>query len=132
MRIFYIDYENVRQEGFRGIEKISKADKVYILGGINDTIRLVDIGYFMKIKAKFEIVLVSTGKKDALDFQLVTHLMLKYNKKNEYIIVSKDQGYDFAIEMAERLGKDKITRFATIEEALVAVNNNSDTVNAED
>ena len=68
----------------------------------------------MKSKAQLEILPVQTGKKDALDFQLVTHLMLKYNNKNEYVIISKDQGYDFAIEMAKTLGKENIKRFDTI------------------
>ena len=114
MRIFYIDYENVRTEGLRGIDKIDTKTKVFLVCGINDCIRLIDVNYIMKSKAKLEILPVQTGKKDALDFQLVTHLMLKYNKKNEYVIISKDQGYDFAIEMAKTLGKENIKRFDTI------------------
>ena len=117
MRIFYIDYENVRTEGLRGIDKIDTKTKVFIVCGINDCIRLIDVNYIMKSKAKLEILPVQTGKKDALDFQLVTHLMLKYNKKNEYVIISKDQGYDFAIEMAKTLGKENIKRFDTVNEA---------------
>ena len=80
MRIFYIDYENVRTEGLRGIDKIDTKTKVFLVCGINDCIRLIDVNYIMKSKAKLEILPVQTGKKDALDFQLVTHLMLKYNK----------------------------------------------------
>ena len=114
MRIFYIDYENVRTEGLRGIDKIDTKTKVFLVCGINDCIRLIDVNYIMKSKAKLEILPVQTGKKDALDFQLVTHLMLKYNNKNEYVIISKDQGYDFAIEMAKTLGKECIKRFDTI------------------
>ena len=114
MRIFYIDYENVRTDGLRGIDKIDTKTKVYLVCGINDCIRLIDVNYIMKSRAKFEILPVQTGKKDALDFQLVTHLMLNYSKHNEYVIISKDQGYDFAIEMAKTLGKENIKRFDTI------------------
>lgn len=118
MRIFYIDYENVHYNGLDGVECISCKDKVIIFGGTNDGIRFSDINCLLKTKAKLEFVTVSTGKKDALDFQLVSHLMLNIDKRYEYFIIAKDTGYNYAIEMANRLGYSNIKRFDSIKASL--------------
>lgn len=119
MKVYYVDYENVNHWGLEGIEKLSRSSKVYIVCRDTDTLRFMDINPLLETKANIEILTVSTGGrdapsfqlKDALGFQLITHLMLKYNKNNEYFIIAKDKVYDFAIEMAKRLGKDNIKRF---------------------
>ena len=118
MRIFYIDYENVHYDGLDGVENISCKDKIIIFGGTNDGIRFSDINCLLKTKAKLEFVTVSTGKKDALDFQLVSHLMLNIDKRYEYFIIAKDTGYNYAIEMANRLGYSNIKRFDSIKASL--------------
>ena len=118
MRIFYIDYENVHYVGLAGIENISCKDKIIIFGGINEGIRFEDISRLLKTKAKLDFVTVLTGKKDALDFQLVSHLMLNIDKRYEYFIIAKDTGYDYAIEMAKCFGYSNIKRFDSIKTSL--------------
>ena len=131
MKVYYVDYENVSHWGLAGIENLSRSSKVYIVSRDTDTLRLASISAVLKSKANIEVLTVSTGGRNALDFQLVTHLMLKYNKNNEYFIIAKDQGYDFAIDMAKSLGKDNIRRFCTIHDAIKSEVNDDITYVAE-
>ena len=131
MKIYYVDYENVSHWGLVGIENLSRSSKVYIVSRDTDTLRLASISAVLKSKANIEVLTVSTGGRNALDFQLVTHLMLKYNKNNKYLIIAKDQGYDFAIDMAKSLGKDNIRRFCTIQDAVKSEVNDDITYVAE-
>lgn len=118
-RIFYIDYENVTSNGFNGCENLTKQDKIIIFaGGGADGIGRDAAKILLYTKAKIEIINVQVGMKDALDFQLVTHISNQCKKKNVYYILSKDKGYDFAVYMLNRLGYCNINRCESVASAL--------------
>lgn len=118
MNIIYVDYENVRESWISEIDNIDKNWKIYIIAGENDILHISNLEKLIETGVKFEVFTVKTGCKDALDFQLVVHLIAKYKKDNMYYIVSKDKGYEFAIEMAKKLGKENIERCDSVLEVI--------------
>ena len=121
MRFYYIDYENVKSVGIAGIEGLSVDDKVKIFAkGQSDAMKFDDIKLMMSAKSKVVIDDVVTGTKNALDFQLLTDLLVdvfdnrKANINARYVIVSKDKGYDPAIVQMRKRGIDCVSRAESI------------------
>lgn len=101
MRVFLIDFENMRSEGLRGIDNLSAEDTVVIFYSNNaDTLSFAAHAMIMSSKANIVYYKIKRGGKNALDFQLITCLgyMLAKEPEAEYFVISKDTGYDFAIE----------------------------------
>lgn len=112
---YYIDFENVRGAGLTGVENLGKHDRVVVLYGSKDSaLRISQVENVLASPAKVEFIKVSTGKSNALDFQLVAVLFMKMKKKRDYVIVSKDTGFDFAIGIAKRRGAYNVRRQQTI------------------
>lgn len=121
MRIYYIDYENVKGAGTEGIDGLSVDDRVKIFAkGKSDAMKFDDIKLIMTSKAKVVIDDVVTGTKNALDFQLLADLLVdvfdnrKANVSARYCIISKDKGYDPAILQMKKRGIDCVTRAESI------------------
>lgn len=115
MAYYYVDYENVHSNGLLGIDLLSKGDKVFIFtGSSTDTIRFDALQQVISSPATVEILVVPVGNKDALDFQLVTHLFLGYKPNRKYFIIAKDNGYDYSIKMAKSRGCTNIKRYLSI------------------
>ncbi len=119
MKYYLVDKENVESTGLQGIEHAAKGDTVDIFY-TNAVSSLPMKTVESIVNAKCHVVLshVANGTPNALDFQLVTKLMHMDKGSNEYIIISKDKGYDCAVSYAEQFGLKNIRRAATINDAI--------------
>lgn len=100
--IYFIDYENVGQSGFNGSEALTSADEIYLFHyeGTGN-VKYENLISLAGSKARTQIIKLTTHAKNAMDFQIVAllgYLTGKYQNKANYVIVSKDKGYESAIE----------------------------------
>lgn len=101
MAIYFIDYENVHVDGLKGVAKLNEDDLVCIFYSENaNTLTFGLHRRLLESKAKIEYIKVSTGTPNSLDFQLTSILGYKIAKEEdqEYVIVSKDKGFDSTVE----------------------------------
>lgn len=111
MRHFYIDYENVQSIGLDGLDELTEQDRVTILYSTHAESMKIDIvKQLQNTRAEVNFVEVDTGTTNALDFQLIALLFIELNIEDEFLIVSKDNGFDAAIKMAKRQNYSKIRR----------------------
>lgn len=114
MAIYLIDFENVGNEGLKGIELLEKEDAVHIL--YNEAISRLTFPMAEKIfgcKAQVKFFAASVGGNNALDFQLSSWLGYLYGQKQEeiYNIISKDKSFLHAAEFwrgLKEVGEAKI------------------------
>jgi hypothetical protein len=112
---YFIDFENVRGAGLSGVENLGPKDRVVVLYGSKDSsLRISMVECVMHSAATVEFVKVATGKPNALDFQLVALLFMNMKKKRDYVIVSRDTGFDFAIRVAREWGSANVCRQQTV------------------
>lgn len=100
MTTYLVDFENVKSDGLNGIADLKVEDKVIIFYSINaDKITFSLHKRMNESLAKINYMKVEVGHKNALDFQLVTYLgyLLAKDEKEEYVIVSNDNGYNNVI-----------------------------------
>ncbi len=98
MKIFLIDFENVKSKGLSGIDMLESDDTVIILYSENsDTISFEMHRKVMKCRADIEYFKVHVGGKNALDFQLSTLLgyIVARGEHSHAFIISNDRGFDF-------------------------------------
>lgn len=105
--IFLIDFENVSNSGFDGLEDLSAADKVIVF--YSEKSSSISMATHRKLEASSatkEYVGVKAGGKNALDFQLSTYLgyLLAKDSTAHYSIVSNDTGYDFVLDFWKQRG----------------------------
>ncbi|MBR6020237.1 MAG: hypothetical protein IK055_08500 [Lachnospiraceae bacterium] len=107
-RVLYIDFENVSQQGLKGIQKLTKNDLVRIfLGPKCSKMSLIDADMVFHCDATVELITNDQIGKNALDFIIMVHLGYDIAKKtgNAYYVVSNDKGYEPAInEMKSMTG----------------------------
>ena len=119
MNIYYIDFENVSNQGLKGIELLSSADEVNLLYSKKaETIKIDTLTQLMASSANIHFLPVHVGTPNALDFQLITLLFLHYTEGNNYYIISKDSGYDCCIKTAVENGAPNVSRYPNIESAV--------------
>lgn len=97
MKNFLVDYENVHEDGLKGIAELAEADSVYIFYTANAASISFDMHKMLNSsKADVKLMNCGAGTKNALDFQLATYLgyLAAGNKSAEYFIVSKDKGFE--------------------------------------
>lgn len=105
MNHYFIDYENVRWEGLKGIEDLDRDNYVYIFYTVNsNTLTFEAMNNINKSQAYVAKIKVEAGSKNALDFQLSSFLGYKINGNTEdqFIIVSKDKGFKPVKDFWER------------------------------
>lgn len=98
LRIFLIDYENVKRAGLEGIELCDEFDKVIILySEVHNTLTFDIHSQLKGTIATIEYECVKVGRKDSLDHQLSSYLgyLISRNPLTEFYIVSGDLGFDF-------------------------------------
>ena len=121
MNVFLIDYENVHTNGFIGMDKLKKKDKVYIFYSIkSENIHMDIMNTLLKNKVSFKMFKLNRTEKNALDFQLVLYLgtrLKKYGKKASFYIVSNDNGYQSSIDFAKDYFNITVQKVNSIEEA---------------
>jgi len=99
MRYYLIDYENVHAEGMHGsrLANMEAAQiKIFYSGNISPP------------DGTFEFIKLKRSGKNALDFQIVSHLatLIVKDPIAEYFIISKDQGYLSAIDELMAIHRD--------------------------
>lgn len=97
-RYYLIDYENVHQAGFEGIEKLTEKDNLVIFYTTNaETLTFSLYEKLVSCKADIQLYKVRCGGKNALDFQLATFLgyILGNNSDADCHIISNDKGYEY-------------------------------------
>lgn len=101
---YYVDYENLHDSAFGNIEALNKNDKIFIL--TTSKLSAALLKRIQKCKCGVECINVKNGMHDALDFQLIAYLLLHAanRKKDKYVVVSKDRGYDYVINIAKEHG----------------------------
>ena len=119
MANYYIDYENVHNEGLKGVQKLQQEDKLHLFYSIKaDTLKIDVVRQLMECPATICFDKIVNGVENALDFQLITALMCNYSAEEKYYIISRDKGYDAAIEMAGKQKRDNIYRCRDIDGAI--------------
>ena len=123
MKHYFVDYENVSQQGLEVTERPAKM----IDGDVNifytdkcQSINMDIIHNITQIRGKVNLFHVKNGIKNALDFQLSTYLgyvISETEKNDEYIIISKDTGFDRVVWFWETR-KIKISRYQSLKEYL--------------
>ena len=118
MKYFFIDYENIKQDALKGIERLSEEDKVIVF--YSEYAQTMTIPMHLQInnsRADFSFKEVQVGHKNDLDFQLATELgcLVGSGIGDEYYIVSYDKGYqsvcrywqekDVCVKRIESLGE---------------------------
>ncbi|MCH4006836.1 MAG: PIN domain-containing protein [Eubacterium sp.] len=96
MKYFFIDYENIKQDALKGIERLSEEDKVIVF--YSEYAQTMTIPMHLQInnsRAEFSFKEVQVGHKNDLDFQLATELgaLVGSGMGDEFYIVSYDKGY---------------------------------------
>ena len=97
----FIDYENVHESGFEGVEKLSDGDSVTIfISSVSHKISLVVLETLLRKKCDLKILhTIGTGKNN-LDFQLIAEVGYQIGchtherESVRYAIISKDKGYE--------------------------------------
>ena len=124
MNYYYIDFENVKTAGLKGIDSLPTGDtvKIFAKGG-SDQMKFNDIKTLMSAKPTVAIEDVVTGTKNALDFQLLADLTIDCTKRAgmtpapKFVIISADHGYDPAITQIKKRGFNNVYRAVSIKDA---------------
>lgn len=116
---YLIDYENVHSDGLSGCDKLSETDEIHIFHTKNAT--KIDMG---NLGSHVELFLheVPAGN-ESLDKHLVAYLGyiigINGEKDCNYVIVSKDKGYDNVINFLQKEFKAEVTRTETVKQSTV-------------
>ena len=99
MNCYYVDYENVQNDGLNGIQNLRKSDQVFILYSKNaNKLKPKMVQNIKKSLAKVSFIEIQYLGSNALDFQLCVLMGMKIGefsgKTLDIYIVSKDHGYD--------------------------------------
>ncbi|MZQ98816.1 MAG: hypothetical protein GT601_14200 [Acidaminobacter sp.] len=97
----FIDYENVHESGFEGVEALSDGDAVTIfISSASHKISLVVLETLLRKKCELNIIhTIGTGKNN-LDFQLIAEVGYQIGRhtyeaqSTQFAIISKDRGYE--------------------------------------
>ena len=101
MSTYLIDFENVGSEGLDGVSELTEKDNVIIFYSINSNRISIEVHQAIcSSHANFEYFRISSGGKNALDFQLATYLgyLISANSNDNYYIISKDTGYQHILK----------------------------------
>ncbi len=119
MANYYIDYENVHNEGLKGVYQLQQGDKLTLFYSSKaDTLKIDVVRQLMDCSAEIQFEKIVNGVENALDFQLITALMCNYVSEERYYIISRDKGYDAAIEMAAKQNRSNVYRCRDIDGAI--------------
>ncbi|MDD6214614.1 MAG: PIN domain-containing protein [Firmicutes bacterium] len=107
MSVYLIDYENVHTNGLLGLDNKTKNDTIIIFySSSSNTLSFSLHRQLSAAEAKIEYIEVTSGGKNALDFQLSSYLgyLIAQNPQNEYVIITKDNGYNVIKDFWKKRG----------------------------
>lgn len=109
MDYYLVDYENIRADGLKELGRVKEGDAVILFYSEQcKNISLDIVESMVRLNVQFSCFKVITGTKNALDFQLSSHLgylIGKFGENAEYYIVSNDKGFDCLCEYWKKLNK---------------------------
>lgn len=123
MCIFLIDYENVRDNGLKGVEYLDCKDHVILFySDVSKNIRNDNISNIINSNCEFELIHLNHTGKNALDYYIALRTGELYsNGKDYFIIVSNDKGFDAIIEYYKNKNI-KINRTCSVESGMTCYN----------
>lgn len=134
MKIYLVDFENVKSKGLTGIDSLDENDTVVIFYSENsDTISFEMHQKVLTSKANVQYLKVNVGGKNALDFQLSTLLgyLVANGKYSDIFIISNDRGFDFLhdfwFEKCSDMSNSTVLRMKTIQASVNYGNTKSKT-----
>ena len=105
MTTYLVDYENVKGDGLNGINNLTEKDKVHIFYSENaDRLTFGLHKRLNEASCKIYYQRVEVGRKNALDFQLVSYLgyLIAKDEKEEYALVTTDNGYTSVVQFWQK------------------------------
>lgn len=113
-RLFYIDIENVGMKEIENARGLKKNDKVIIFLHEKEGELYKKICYELaNAEVALEIETFTSREKNALDFQICASIGMLAIKEQNIYIVSKDKGYNSAIEFFSHKGR-RVERIESI------------------
>ncbi|MCD8118074.1 MAG: PIN domain-containing protein [Lachnospiraceae bacterium] len=127
---FLIDYENVHEQGFEGMENLYQTDSVSIFySECCKNISRQVMNYILSSGCFFYTFKLKKGGKNALDFYIVSRVgeMIGAGYEGQIVIVSRDKGYSAARDYWFTCGipYNRIILSASVKEGILASNENS-------
>ena len=123
--MYFIDYENVGDAAVIGAKTLVPGERIAIFFSKNAKSLTFELwNELVDCKATKEVKMVEHPGKNALDFQLSSYLgysICKYLQIENFVIISKDTGFQTLIEFWEKERGVKTHLFSTMEEALEAL-----------
>lgn len=108
---YLIDLENVNSGGFEGANNLEESDELIVFYSEKaDTLKIPIIGALLKSKAAIKFYKSKNGILNAMDFDIVSVLGIVYSADREFVIVSKDKGFDVVVERYRSFGKLNVSR----------------------
>ena len=101
MAIYLLDFENVHDSGITGVTSLAENDELYIFYSVKSEHMSFETHVsIMKSACKVKYIKLRRAAKNYLDFQLCTHLgyLIGAGFEGPFFIISKDTGYDSAID----------------------------------
>lgn len=105
---YLVDTENIPCRWSVLVSRIGTCDKLVLFVSEKSEKAAVSLplGQMDNLFRSAEIITVTTGTKNALDFQLVTELTYRFaaEPKRKYVVVSNDRGYEAAFDRLKAKG----------------------------
>ena len=123
--MYLVDYENVGDVAMSGVKTLVPGERVVVFFSKNAKALTFELwNELTECKGIKEMKMVETPGKNALDFQLSSHLgyaICKYPHFENFVIISKDTGFQTLVEFWKREKDVKVHLFPTVQEALAVV-----------
>ena len=112
---YLIDLENVNSGGFEGANNLEESDELIVFYSEKaDTLKIHIIRALLNTKAEIKFYKSKNGIMNAMDFDIVSVLGIVYNTEREFVIISKDKGFDVVVERYRSFGKQNVSRRVNI------------------
>ena len=114
MKQYFIDFENINSNHLMKIDFTDDSVIHLFYTDSVENIKMSALNHIIKTKAQLKTYHVSNGYKNALDFQLSTYLgfIIANSPSDEFIIVSRDQGFDRVVKFWQDNNNIKIKRLS--------------------
>ena len=108
MTIYLVDCENVHNDGLAGIERLTGTDQVVLFyGKQQNSIALSVVKILLSSSCPIDLLQMKETGKNFLDMQLAIHMgiLMKTYPEAEFVIISKDKGFDSLLLYAKDCGR---------------------------